>query len=223
MALMKIAGLIRGAFATNYPEGIEGQPLALNSRSDLSVAQGLPALTELVRMGQSFQVMTATPIAALTAVPTTAIGLGLWNGEPGGGKSYAIDSFGCIEAVADATQQNQIGLWAINNVAPVTAPTAAALTIRSTMGRIYDGKARPLITGQTVANDGWFPHGQGVASASAGAVAGGVWRVSEVPVRGLYLVQPSGLFAIHATKVAATASQLHFFLRWHEVQLAVRV
>lgn len=219
--LAKVAGRVRGLFPGNYPENREDEQLILNNRGDLSVAQGLPALTELVRLGGSFQVALATGLAAATALPTTTGGLSLWNGEPAGGKSYAIEAFGSWEAVIDATQADTTALFAMMNVTPVTAPTATALTIRSTMGRVYGGKARP-VSALAVTNDGWFAHGAEAQTPLAPAVAGANWKVNECRCNGLYLIPPGGCFTVNAVKAgAAAAAQQFFFIRWHELQLIV--
>jgi hypothetical protein len=215
---MKIAGRVRGLFAGNYPENREDEQFHLNTRGDQIVVQGLPELTELVRLGGSWQVATSTGQAALTALPTTVAGLSLWNGDPATGKCYAIDSFGSWEAVVDATQTDVTAIFACNNKPPVTTPTDAALAIRSLSGRTYGGKARTL-AGGTITNEGWFPHG--TSGQMAAAAAGANWKVNEVMCRGLYLVPPGGMFSVQAVKAAAAAAaQQFFFIRWHEVQLA---
>jgi hypothetical protein len=219
--LMKIVGRVRGLFAGNYPENREEEQFHLNSRGDQIVVQGLPELTELVRLGDSWQVANATGQAALTALPTTVAGLTLWNGEPATGKSYAIDSFGSWEAVVDATQTDVTAIFACNNKTPVTAPTDAALAIRSLSGKSYGGKAR-TVAGGTIVNDGWFAHGTPGAQMAA-AAAGANWKVNEIICRGLYLVPPGGAFNVQAAKAAAAAAaQQFFFVRWHEVQLIYR-
>jgi hypothetical protein len=219
--LMKIVGRVRGLFAGNYPENREEEQFHLNSRGDQIVVQGLPELTELVRLGDSWQVANATGQAALTALPTTVAGLTLWNGEPATGKSYAIDSFGSWEAVVDATQTDVTAIFACNNKTPVTAPTDAALAIRSLSGKSYGGKAR-TVAGGTIVNDGWFAHGTPGAQMAA-AAAGANWKVNEIICRGLYLVPPGGAFNVQAVKAAAAAAaQQFFFVRWHEVQLIYR-
>jgi hypothetical protein len=218
--LVKIAGRVRGLFSGNYPENREDEQFHLNSRGDMIVAQGLPQLTEIVRLGDSWQVSNATPIAALTAIPTTNCGLAIWNGESAGGKSYVIDSVAATEVVVDATQSNMTTLFVMNNKTPVTAITDAGLTIRSLSGRTYGGKARTLLTGTTIVNDGWFPAGS--SAPAAAAVAGSGWKTADVPLNGLYIVPPGGQFNLHASKVAATASQMVFTIRWHEVQLIVK-
>jgi hypothetical protein len=219
--LMKIVGRVRGLFAGNYPENREEEQFHLNSRGDQIVVQGLPELTELVRLGDSWQVANATGQAALTALPTTVAGLTLWNGEPATGKSYAIDSFGSWEAVVDATQTDVTAIFACNNKTPVTAPTDAALAIRSLSGKSYGGKAR-TVAGGTIVNDGWFAHGTPGAQMAA-AAAGANWKVNEIICRGLYLVPPGGAFNVQAAKAAAAAAaQQFFFVRWHEVQVIYR-
>lgn len=221
--LVKIAGRVRGLFAGNYPENREDEQLHLNTRGDQIVVPGLPELTELVRMGDSWQVALTAGLAALTALPTTTAGISLWNGEAGGGKSYAIDAFGSWEAVADATQPNVTAIFAMQNVAPVTAPTATALTKQGLSGNVYGGKARSVTT-LSVTNDGWFAHATDGNAANGLTGAGSFqWRVNEVKCRGLYLVKPGGMFNVQAVKaVAAAAAQQFFFVRWHEVQLAVK-
>jgi hypothetical protein len=216
-----IAGWVRKLVPSDYAtEKGDARP-DINSRGDMCVVQALPELTELVRLGNSWQVALSTGLAALTALPTTVAGLSLWNGEQGGGKSYAIDSFGSVEEVIDATQADTTALFALNNIVPVAAPTDAALSIRSLSGRKYAGKAR-TVSGATVTNDGWFGHGAEAQSPLAPAVAGANWKVNEAKVRGLYLVAPQGMFSVQAVKAgAAAAAQQFFFIRFHEVQIPV--
>lgn len=210
-----IAALVRGLSAPNYAEGDE-QEVSINNRGETLVVQALPELTELVRMGDSWGVMGAAT-AALTAVPTTVAGLSLFNSEAATGKCYAIDSFGCVEIVTDTTQQNSLALFAMNSkVGSVAAPTDAALTKSSMSGKTYGGNCRH-VAGGTVVDNGWQPHAPSAPGATA--FAGGVWRVHEYQARGLYLVQPGGQFNIAVAKVAATAAQIRYFIRHHEIQI----
>lgn len=218
--LLKIAGRVRGLFAGNYPENREDEQFHLNSRGDMLVAQALPERTEIVRLGESWQVSNAAAVAAGTAFPTTTAGLQLWNGEPSGGKCYVIDSVAATEIVVDATQSDCTALFVCNNKTPVAAPTDAGLVIRSMSGRTYGGKARTILTATTMTNDGWFPAGNSVAPAPA--VAGSGWKQTDVPLNGLYIVPPGGQFNVQAVKVAAAASQMVYTIRWHEVQLIIK-
>jgi hypothetical protein len=217
--MTKTAAIVRGRDARVYAEGREDQQVEMNPRGDLIVAQGLPELTELVRLGASWQINATTGQAALTALPTTTAGLTLVNNEPATGRLYAIDSFGSAEEVIDATQTDVTALFAMINKRTSTAPSAGTLetTFISLSGRPnYDGDAT-VRRGATVTNDGWTPHG--TPGAQMAAVAGGAnWKVNEALVRGLYLVPPGGAFSVQTVKAAAAAAaQQFFFIRWHEV------
>lgn len=212
-----VTGLVRRLLVPEYSQEGGEQCKALNSRGDLLVAQSLPPLAEMVRLGGSWQALSAVT-AALTAVPSTTAGLSLWNGEPDTGKSYLIDSFGTVEVVTDATQQNSEALFAMMSVGKIAAPTDAGLTKASLSGRAAGLTNSRLVAGATtLSSDVWTPHGPSAPGATA--FAGAVWRVHEYDARGLYLVRPGGQFSIACAKVAATASQIRYFVRWHEVQM----
>ena len=49
--ISRIAGRVRGLFAGNYPENREDEQFIMNSRGDQMVAESLPPLTEIVRLG----------------------------------------------------------------------------------------------------------------------------------------------------------------------------
>lgn len=228
--LMKIAARVRGLFSGNYPENNEDEQLIMNNRGDLSVVQGLPELAELVRLGGSYQAQTATGLAALTALPTTTAAMSIYNGEPAGGKSYLIESFGSWEAVVDATQADTTALFAMLNAGTVAALSTGTVIVPGTGFRSMSGRkgygGRAIVnggaTGTTVTNDGWFAHGAEAQAPLAPAAAGAIWKVNEARVRGLYLVPPGGQFNIQTVKVAAAVAQQFWFLRWHEVQLLVQ-
>jgi hypothetical protein len=54
------------------------------------------------------------------------------------------------------------------------------------------------------------------------AIAGEIWKATDVPLRGLYLVRPGSCFSIASVKVAAAAAQIFYTIRWHEVQVPYR-
>lgn len=216
--LVKIAGRVRGLFSGNYPENNEEEQMHVNNRGDQIIAQGLPELAEIVRMGDSWQILSAAA-TGLTGLPTTTSGWSLWNGEPAGGKTYIIDSVAVFKVVIDTTQIDQLGLFVCNNRPPVTAPTDAAINPSGLSGKRYGGNMK-FAAAVTVTNDGWFPAGTSpVCSATIGGTA---WQVTDVPLRGLYLVPPGGMFSLAAVEVTATASKLRAVIRWHEALLALK-
>lgn len=221
--LIKIAGRVRGIFAGNYPENREDEQFHLNPRGDQVVAQGLPELTELVRLGDSWHGTYATGVAAATALPTTTSGLSLINNEPATGKCYAIDSFGSYEGVVDATQTDVTAIFAMLNARGSAAPSGGTLStvVKSLSGRSVYGGSGTIRSAATVINDTWFPHG--TSGQMAAAAAGANFKVNEVQCRGLYLVPPGGGFSIAAVKAAAAAAlQQFYFIRWHEVQITYK-
>jgi len=220
--LTKIAGLIRGLAAANYPEGDEYKQMVLNNRGDQIVAPGLPKNVELVRLGGSWQVKTATAFAPLTTEPTTTAGLSLANLLASGGPSIIIEEIGIWERVIDATQQNQLALFAMLNPFGSALPSAGTLLttpFKSLSGRTGQPSGLAARDGATVVDDGWFAHGN--SGPSAGAVAGGAWRVTADKIEGLYIVPPQCAFSLQAAKIAATASQLRAFIRFHMAQIIV--
>lgn len=222
---LKILGMVRGLFAPNYPESDEDKQFVMNNRGDQIVAQGLPELVEVVRLGFSWQLSSTTGQAALTALPTTTAGLTVRNNDPATGVTLVIDSFGSVEEVVDATQTDVTALFAMLNGRGDTAPSGgtAETGIKSLSGRVSGGTGSAVLArGQTVVNNGWFPHGTPGAQ-MAPVAAGANWKVNEALVRGMYLVPPGGAFSIQAVKAAAAAAaQQFFFIRWHEVQLVVK-
>lgn len=215
--MFKLAHRVRGLFVGSYPENREDEQAHVDNRGDVLVSQGLPELVEVVRLGDTWQTVTATGTTALTALPTTTPGLCLWNGEPTGimGKCYVIDSVAVDVRILDGAQASTLSLYAMLNKPPVTAPTDLALAIRSGMGKTYGGRARTFVT--AVTNDSWFPCGNSVQVGPT--AAGAVWKVHEVPIKGLYIVPPSGAFSVQAVQVAGGASGCFFTIRWHEVLL----
>jgi hypothetical protein len=208
-------GTVRGTTIPNQADGAEID-LQSNPRGDLLVSQGLPPLAEIVRQGASWQVLSAAT-AALTAVPTNTSGHSLWNGETGlASKVYVIDSFGCVEIVTDATQQNSLALFATVEAGVVAAITDAALVKGSLSGRVAGQTSARTAAAQTTAGV-WTPHGPSAPGATA--FAGAVWRVHEFQANGLYMVRPAGMFSVAVAKSANTASQIRYFIRWHEVLL----
>lgn len=222
--LVKIAGRVRGLFAGAYPENREDEQLHLNTRGDQIIVQGMPELTEIVRMGGSWQAQSTTGQAALTALPTTTAGFSLLNNESDTGVCYAIDSFGSWEAVLDATQTDVTAIFAMANklTSALASGGTAETTLRSLSGKPNYGGTATTLRGATVVNDSWFPHGSNTGQMAA-AAAGANWKVNEVQARGLYLIPPGSTFSIQAVKAAAAAAaQQFFFIRWHEVQLTFR-
>jgi len=211
-----IRGTVRGTTVVNQSDSSSNGIIAVTERGDMAVANSMPLLADLARLGSTFQIVGAA-VDSIAALPTTTAPHSLWNGEASTGKCYVIDSFGCMEIVIDATQANNTLLVANMTPGTVAAPTDAGLTKCSTSGRTTNQTAARTVAGATVLSQ-WFPHGQ--LTHIAGAVAGSKWRINEAFVNGIYVVRPGGLFSWGAVKLAAVTAQMQYFVRWHEVQLS---
>lgn len=212
--LPKLAGRVRGADPGNYPENRDTEQFHLSTMGDQLVVDGLPKMAEIVRLGDSWQVLGAAS-TGLAVVPTTAGLLTLWNGEPGNGKFYAIDSITATKIIIDVTTNDLATIWAQIIRPPMAAPTDAALAIRSLNGKYsYGGRARTVATGTTIANR-WVPIGQ-IPNTSA-VVGGSAWAQADIDVMGRLIVPPGGALSLTASEVTATASTFRFCIRWHEV------
>ncbi len=211
-------GLVRDTTAPDYSAS-DDKRVGMTNRGEILIAQGLPDLAEITRLGQSWQVKTETAFAALTTEPTTTAALSIFNDELDSGKSYIIQRVAIWERVVDATQQNMLALFCnlqADSSATVTPTATASVTPRGHTGKTYGGSAI-CAAGATVVSDGWFPHGP--SGPGSAAVAGGAWRVTDVRLDGYYIVRPGGMFSVHVAKIAATASQCHAVIAWHEAQI----
>lgn len=210
----KVVARVRGREAGNYGENRDTEQFHMTSDGAQIITEALPSKAELVRLGESYQVLGAAS-TGLTAVPTTAGLLTLWNGEPGNGKYYAIDSVTATKVIIDVTTDDLATVWAQIIRPPMATPTDAALTIRSLNGRYsYGGRARTVATSTTLANR-WEPIGQ--IPNSTAAIAGSAWAQAYIDLLGRFVIPPGGAFTLHASEITATASTFRFCIRWHEV------
>lgn len=208
----------RGSAQPNFAEGTDIS-LQSSNKGALIVTDDLPQRTWLVNAGNSYQASTTTAAAPVTAIPTTAALIGLWNGEPDGGKSYVIDSVFAIWVANTAAVQN---LGILGNMSLGYIPTAIANTItpRPLRGGIgYRGAARVAVGITLNATDGvasnWFPIGPSVANTNTPQIGCAL----DVDCQGRYIVPPGNQFSLTAIAGAATASSVQIGLRWHEVML----
>lgn len=213
----KGAGRVRGIFTSRLPDNREDEQVNLNNLGDLLISSGAPGISGLVALGDTWQVKSVGT-AALTALPTTASALALWNGEPQGGlgaKIYVIDSLVVFKSIIDTTQLDNFTVWTQLMLQPVAAPTDGGQVKASLSGRTYDGRARTIanitpITGRWNAIGGSPP--------LATAINGSAWQCVEFPLLGRFVVPPGGAFCVHAAEITATAAKFVFVIRWHEIR-----
>jgi hypothetical protein len=154
------------------------QELTFNNQEELLVAQGAVPYQEMVRTGRAIKVGTTTAVAAIVAIPTTAVGFAIYNNEPDGGRTFVVDWMAAINAVATAVA-NQAQMIALVGQVRETAPANAGLVITKMNGMgpavdcnistILTATALPATTG-LAAN--WFPVGPSASKPGATALPG---------------------------------------------------
>ena len=214
--------VVGGAEVYNSPAGTD-QQVTGNNRGDARMVQSLPSYAELVRMGATWSMRTATASAFnhVAALPTTLAVAILYNAEPAGGKSYVIHSIFCttIVTAAAATQYSLLAQVLPSPLGAATAPTHSATTtlLTSRSGKAgYTGLAKRAVNVTTFFTDGWDVVGTlgGLAAANVG---GGVFA----DIAGSIIIPPSGALGINVVAGTVTTAGGIVGCTWSEVQLTL--
>lgn len=220
--LARVRKLLEGVDAE--PVGLNDEQVSINQQLELLVAQGSTPYAEITRMGRSFYTGTTTAVAAIVALPTTAVLMALYNNSADGGRSLVID-WVSASGVAKTAAAGQAQLLCLPGQVRETPPTDAALAIKKANGygqgtpdssarTIVGGTALPAATG-IAAN--WIPLGPSTGFPGAAATPGhGLW----VPVDGRFIVPPGRYFAMHVL-ADVVGSTFQGFIGWHEKQLTL--
>lgn len=207
-------------FANTAGQEIEA---VFNPRGDQLVAQSLPSYAELVRLGRTWTMRTATASAfnAVAALPTTLAAAILYNGEAAGGLSYVIHSIFCttIVTAAAATQYSLLAQVLPGPLGVATAPTHSATTtlLTSRSGKAaYNGLAKRAVNVTTFFTDGWEVVGTqgGLAAANVG---GGVFA----DIGGSIIIPPAGALGINVVAGTVNTAGMIVGCTWSEVQLTL--
>ena len=200
--------------------GNSGEELTLTPQLELLIAQGCTPYSEIVRVGRAFHVNTTTAVAAVVAIPTTAVMFALYNNEPDGGRTYFIDWVAAQNVVSTAVicQAQLLGL--VGQLREAT-PTDGALIIKKAngLGSGNDTRARTILTATalpatTGLQTNWIPIGPSVTKPSAAATPGyGLWQ----EVNGRFMVPPGRYFAMHVI-ANVVGETFQGFIGWHEKQ-----
>lgn len=213
----RVFAFVRHLVENLLPDGAEDQQLHLNPRGDLIVTQALPTGAELARMGRSFQAILATAVAPVVAIPTTASLMGLWNGEPDGGRTYVIDGIGVLTVALTAAQQIATPIVNLSSVKPAAQAVSAVLPKNMRAGSPATSRAAIVLGGTlAVATDNWFPP-PGSTSPGTGAASTFGQNV-DADAKGLLQIAPGHILNINAISTAATATSILIYVRWHEVK-----
>ena len=211
-----------GAELYNNTPSQESQ-LSSNNRGDLLVAQALPPLAELTRMGGVWSMRTATASAfnAVAALPTTLAAAILYNGESAGGKSYIILNMWCttIVTAAAATQYSLLAQVLPGPLGSATAPTHSATTtiLTSRSGKAaYTGLAKRAVNVTTFFTDGWE-----VVGTQGGGAAANIGLGVFADVAGGIIIPPGGALGLNVIAGTVNTAGMIVGCTWAEVQLTL--
>ena len=193
-----------------------GNPIGVDALQNLKVAQGAAPFEEVVRGGKSYYTNTATAVASVIAIPTTAHGFAIQNIASDGGEVVVIDAVAALITVNTGAALHHVGIIANLGQTRVALVTNAAVAIKRLDGEaestslpsvrtLLTGTALDAITG-VAAN--WFPLGNGINTAVVTLPGTQLW----VPVDGRIRVKPGRLFALHTLgSVITTSAQFYIF------------
>ncbi len=214
MAGTLVAGTVRGTSIPSYGDGDAN--MSVTSRGEQVMVHGLPSKADLVRLGDSYscQIATASAFTHVANMPTTRSELVLYNGEPGTGKCYVIDSIWwfCLTSITAASGATLIYQVSASAAAPTDDATQL---INSPMGRVYGGRAKRAVATTVMTANKWAA----LASQPAGAaVSIGVGLVAEV--NGGIIVPPGATLGMNVVVGTAVGTAL-IGVAWHEAQLRI--
>lgn len=205
----------RGLAVQNFSDG-DGNDPQINNRGDTLIANSLPGRTELVRLGNSWdmQIPTGSAYTNVADMPTTRAELALYNGEPSTGLSYVIDQVWFI-SLTSITAAAGITLIAQLQAAVAALTDNTAVLINSPLGKTYGGRAKRALAVTTMVANKW----RALGAVQAGAAASiGLGLVANVD--GGIIVPPGATLGLNAVAGTATGTSL-IGVSWHEVQLKV--
>ncbi len=214
------SGLVRQSALPYYQDASESR-VGMNPSGQLSVAQGLPAKADLVRMGQTWSraIPTGSHFTHVAAWPTTRAELVLKNGEAAGGKSYVLDSAWAVNdatSIAAAACYTLLGQIVASHATAVTDNTA--ILTWSHNGRATSGGLSQCAVANTTYGiaSRWQPLPS--PQAAGPAVTPGLGAFAEL--YGYFILPPGSIFLLNLIVGTATGTSIAG-ITWHEVQLPV--
>ncbi len=200
---------VRSVTRPRYSDGIDAA-VGIGSGGELITVNGLPSKTEGVRLQNvwSCQIATGSAFTNVAGMPTTRAELALYNGEPGGGASYIIDSIWFLSLTSITALSNASIIYQVASAAALTNDTAQL--INSPIGSVYGGRALRAVAVTTLTANKWAV----LASATNAATASiGFGAVAEV--NGGIVVRPGMTLGVNAVVGTATGTSLMGF-SWRE-------
>lgn len=192
----------------------------MNNRREQIVSQGLPARTELVRMGNSWSTRLLTDVAGVLVLPTTAAQHVFHNGEAAGGKSYVLEHIIFHIAVAPTDVDGGAGvIFQLSRGAVAGVTAAQAVLVNSLSGKGAYGGLATFDDANTIVDSGWtelplknYP--------GFGAQWTANHKLYSDFEAGMIIIPPGGTLAVGLMCIDTTMTGRPAFI-WHEVTLPI--
>lgn len=208
--------------------GGDDEQMTLNQQRETFIAQGSSDYGESVRPGRAFFTGTITGVAAVVAIPTTAVLLALYNNDVDGGRSLIIDWVAAQATATTTTVAAQAQMLLNVGQTRAAVPATSALTIQKLNGLasgVNDTRARTIISGTaldavTGVAANWFPWGANAVKTNVVANTTSIGYGCWAPVNGRFIIPPGRYFAMHV--LADTVGDLfNVYVGWHEKQISL--
>lgn len=190
-----------------------GKNAQANKQGAQLVALSFPVNAEVSRLGATFVAGTATAVAPVAAIPTTAAHLSLYN-PSSNTKSliiHRVTSY-CVASAAAVLQASI--LLHMTTVAVSTLTGTAATSLKSISGGATASVAQIYSAVTTVANGVWHPIG---VSANFGAQTATIaMALDSGDLGGLYIVTPGMHLDVAILAQSAGSSTFSSFITWTE-------
>lgn len=199
------------------------ETLSLNDQGEVLVGIATSQYAEIVRAGRAFKVQTSAAVAAVVAVPTTAVMLAIHNGEADGGRSFIIDRVWALNIVSTAVIAQAVIIGLVGQVREAL-PTNAFMRVLPLNGMglgggggirvrtILNATALPATTG--LATD-WGVLSPSAVKASAAATPG-YSMIGDI--NGRIICPPGRYFAVHVL-ANVVGETFRVGIEWHEKQI----
>ena len=187
----------------------------LNHQGAGLVVFSLPINTEVARLGKTFVAATATPVAPVVAMPTTASHFSLFCPQAQTVSlvihkitAYVVVSAGAVETLTMAANLTTV---------PVSSITGTAVTGPKGLGNTNTSIASAFSAVTTVNNGVWHTIG---LSQNTGAQTANIATSMDVgDLGGLYTVPPGLHLDLAVLASAAGSSTCNIQVIWSEIQL----
>lgn len=180
--------------------GVDDRP-TMNEQLELLVAQGSSPGEAAAISGRAYATRTTSAVAAVVAIPTTAVMLAFYNTEADDGESAVFENFFAQNVASTAVASQAQILVCIGQVRE-TAPTNALPTIIK-MNGVGGGGGSSILTGTLTATAlpgttgvaaNWIPWGPSAVKPGAATTPGyGIWA----PVCGQIILPPGRFLGLH--------------------------